>query len=122
MRYQSQQYRQRRKQAIVRDQARCISCSWTEARESAKQLHVHHVVPRRLFNSDDTADSAANLVCLCSMCHGSWERAFSTLKQGVTGRQDEYCKSIVCWMKRQEAFYRDQAPQLFAELCEEFTA
>lgn len=72
-------YRKVRNIIIKRDQARCVDCGWLESSSDAKQLHVHHIIPERLFSDKANPHQPENLVTLCSMCHGAWEKEFRAM-------------------------------------------
>lgn len=55
-----------RQRILQRDGSQCTRC------KCSTDLHVHHIVPRRLGG---TADDI-NLITLCSKCHGAWEANF----------------------------------------------
>lgn len=62
----------RRATVLDRDDRRCRSCGLSRNEHHAtygQDLHVHHIVPYRRFESDDDAHSPGNLVALCSDCH-----------------------------------------------------
>lgn len=66
----------RREEAIKRDGRECKRCGIT-AREHREKfgsgLIVHHVTPRREFDTAEEAHDLENLVTLCSKCHGEVE-------------------------------------------------
>lgn len=60
--------RQKRK-AKRRDNYTCKKCG-SHFKQSSRELHVHHIVPFRLFDTDyESANQLDNLICLCSSCH-----------------------------------------------------
>lgn len=64
-----------RQRRIVRqrDDYTCQKCKQRFTKKSRK-LHVHHIVPFRLFKDDyKSANQVGNLVCLCASCHSSVE-------------------------------------------------
>lgn len=64
--------RQKRK-AKKRDAYTCQICG-KKHKLSSKKIHVHHIVPFRLFNGDyKLANDLGNLVSLCIGCHGKAE-------------------------------------------------
>jgi DEAD/DEAH box helicase domain-containing protein len=64
-----------------RDNNTCQNCGKTFGMEP---LHVHHIVPFRLFSSAAEANQAGNLVTLCPDCHRrAEERAY--VRSGLTG-------------------------------------
>lgn len=59
--------------ARVRDDGKCADCG---KMPRGKGLHVHHIIPRRLFGKGAAeADRADNLVTLCVGCHSRRDRA-----------------------------------------------
>lgn len=52
-----------RRRIIARDGGACVVCA------SSEQLHVHHVIPYRLFECKEVANDDENLVTLCPPCH-----------------------------------------------------
>lgn len=65
-------WRDRRWEAIVRDNFECQDCGLTmdECRDEYNTgLHVHHIEPYRTFDSDEEAHRLDNLVTLCPPCH-----------------------------------------------------
>lgn len=75
-------YRALREGVLNRDFRECIDCSWSLDDGGGKQLHVHHVVPERLFDDSESAHKEENLVTLCSMCHGAWEKEIRAILDG----------------------------------------
>lgn len=53
--------------AQTRDDNRCQDCG------STKNLHVHHIIPFRTFDSREEANKLDNLLTLCATCHKKWE-------------------------------------------------
>ncbi len=52
-----------RRRALERDNRTCQKCNATD------HLHVHHVIPGRLFASTENANALDNLITLCEHCH-----------------------------------------------------
>jgi 5-methylcytosine-specific restriction endonuclease McrA len=52
-----------RRRILKRDGYRCASC------DAGGTLHVHHVIPFRVFDEADDANRDDNLVSLCPPCH-----------------------------------------------------
>lgn len=65
-------WRQRRREARSRDNYQCQSCGVEES-ELERQLHVHHIIPRRKFDDIEVANELDNLVSLCGSCHHRYE-------------------------------------------------
>lgn len=60
-----------------RDGYKCQDCGMNNTEhleEYDKQLHIHHIVPRRLFEDPEKAHADSNLISLCYSCHGKWEQ------------------------------------------------
>lgn len=73
---------QQRRKCLERDGHECVSCGMTDAehREWHSQsygLHVHHIIPRREFDIDDSEQNHLdNLVTLCFQCHELYEGTY----------------------------------------------
>lgn len=65
-------WRQARQDARERDNHTCQSCGITED-ALTRELHVHHIIPRRKFDSPAEANDLNNLVSLCASCHRAYE-------------------------------------------------
>jgi predicted HNH restriction endonuclease len=59
-----------------------MDCGIT-SKELGKEMDVHHIIPFRLFDSDEQANKMNNLVSLCPSCHHrdevrfvKWERSW----------------------------------------------
>lgn len=52
-----------RRRILARDKHQCVRCG------GGGRLHVHHIVPFRMFEDADTANRDSNLVSLCPPCH-----------------------------------------------------
>lgn len=57
-----------RKQTLERDEFTCQRCGVTEE-ELGESLHVHHILPVKIFNEPHKAHTLDNLISLCSSCH-----------------------------------------------------
>lgn len=60
-----------------RDGHQCQSCSMGQSEhleQYDRKLHVHHIMPRRLFEDAEKANAKENLVTLCIQCHHEWEK------------------------------------------------
>lgn len=75
-------WKYQRRNARMRDQARCQRCGLTEPEQLRKYgcLHpVHHIIPRDKFTTEDgtleyeKANALDNLITLCSKCHPKLE-------------------------------------------------
>lgn len=79
--YYGPNWDQQRRDAIVRDQARCRDCGLTEAQsmeQFGEGLSVHHITPVRDFLDEgeldyQQANQVGNLVSLCRPCHSKRE-------------------------------------------------
>ena len=67
-----------RRRMLARDGA-CVSCGATE------KLHVHHVVPFRMFAGPDEANVYSNLVTLCPPCHRRADAQFKWVRLPDSG-------------------------------------
>jgi len=81
--YYGPNWKRQRRNAIIRDQARCQDCGISEAHHWEKhgeRLSVHHLTPIREFITGDILDheeanEIENLVTLCRSCHSQQETA-----------------------------------------------
>lgn len=64
-----------KQQAFIRDNMKCCRCQADLSHKDSK-YGVHHLVPRRLFESLVEADDLSNLVTLCSKDHREVEAEF----------------------------------------------
>lgn len=65
-----------REEILQRDDYECHVCKMSRNEHRDKydrDLHVHHIQPRRVFESVDDANTEDNLVTLCFACHHKWE-------------------------------------------------
>lgn len=60
-----------RERVVQRDEI-CQICG-SDGSDYDKDLHVHHIVPRRLFQEVESANTMDNLVLLCAECHSAVE-------------------------------------------------
>lgn len=70
-------WKRQRISALVRDQARCVSCSMTDKEHYEKynrSIDIHHITPYRTFNDPEQANQLSNLATLCRECHHAWEQ------------------------------------------------
>lgn len=66
----------KRREALQRDRWRCQHCGLKEREhreEFGRNLHVHHLVPIRQFETAEDANFLLNLITLCEDCHEQWE-------------------------------------------------
>jgi len=61
----------KRREALDRDKHTCQDCG--KHRSEVKRIHVHHIFPRRDFDTPEEANKLINLVTLCISCHHKWE-------------------------------------------------
>lgn len=70
--YYGENWQEKREQAIERDFYKCRMCrlSNTECLEEyGCELHVHHKIPLRQFETPEKANRLWNLISLCPSCH-----------------------------------------------------
>lgn len=63
---------QKRKQVLERDDYQCQECRMSQEEHKdtlGNSLHVHHIVPYRIFDDNSEANRLENLVLLCAECH-----------------------------------------------------
>jgi len=75
-------WKKRRSEAMRRDSSECVNCSLSNKEHIGKygtSLHVHHITPRRSFESAESAHDLDNLVTLCASCHSRVERGDSDI-------------------------------------------
>lgn len=95
--------RDQKRLAFQRDKGTCQKC---QKKLDGKQVRygVHHIVPRRLFENKEEADSLENLTTLCSSCHRYIESEFTLfifelyktkryleVSQMITEIKEKYC-------------------------------
>lgn len=73
--------RQKRK-AKRRDKFTCQICGQIH-RKSSRNIHVHHIVPFRLFSDYKRANHIDNLISLCMSCHGKAENITRHYVDGI---------------------------------------
>lgn len=79
--YYGPNWREKRRQVLIRDQARCQDCGKTDQQslqQHGASLEIHHQTPFREFRNDDevnyqAANRLENLITLCKTCHLSRE-------------------------------------------------
>lgn len=65
--------------ALARDEFVCQDCG------IGGQLHVHHIIPFRMFDTHDEANQMENLISLCPPCHrradaaSRWQKVNGTI-------------------------------------------
>jgi endogenous inhibitor of DNA gyrase (YacG/DUF329 family) len=67
-----------------RDGFQCSICGESQKahlENRGQKLHVHHITPARLFDSDEQRNDESNLIALCRPCHKKAERAAPLLPQ-----------------------------------------
>lgn len=85
-------WQEKRAERIARDEHQCVVCGISRDehyRRYRADLHVHHIVPRREFTSDDGTDweranQLSNLVTLCNSCHPKHEEKPPAFFESVT--------------------------------------
>ncbi len=73
----SPKWQQKRLKILERDSFKCTSCDNLDE----EQLHVHHIVYRRVKNPWDYDDR--DLVTLCETCHSNQHDYLDTLKDSI---------------------------------------
>lgn len=68
-----------REQILERDDYTCQNCGRNEE-YFQNGLHVHHITPRREFDSPEEANDPENLVALCQRCHPMAEHGMITVE------------------------------------------
>lgn len=72
--YQGPYYRQQRERALERDNHQCRRCGRTNSTGGDFiDLEAHHLIKADNFSSMKSAHKLANLVMLCTTCHGYME-------------------------------------------------
>lgn len=79
--------RQKRK-ARRRDKYTCQKCGGIH-KASSQTLHVHHIVPFRLFSDYKTANQLNNLISLCISCHGKAEAITRHYVDGIPANSSQ---------------------------------
>ena len=64
-----------RRAALKRDEHICQGCG-VSAQQVKGGLHVHHVVPFKMFQDQDQANRLDNLLSLCPSCHKRADLAY----------------------------------------------
>lgn len=57
---------------LERDGFECVRCGVSQQQHYAdhdSELHIHHIIKRRVFDEPTKANAAENLVTLCQPCH-----------------------------------------------------
>ena len=70
-------WKQQRRKALKRDQARCVLCRMTDAEhhdQYDRSIDVHHIRPYRQFDDPLRANELSNLLTVCRSCHRECER------------------------------------------------
>lgn len=65
--YCGERWRKARRAALKRDDYTCQKCG------SGTDIHAHHIIPVREFETTEDAHYPENLVALCAHCHGTVE-------------------------------------------------
>jgi len=69
-------WKKSRQLVLERDGYECQICGQTQEEhlnEYGRDLDVHHIIPKRRFDTDEQANQAENLITLCRGCHQKWE-------------------------------------------------
>lgn len=70
-------WRQKRKEALKRDNFSCVSCGMSRDehhQKYGKDLDVHHKIPISEFGEPEDANYMTNLVTTCRSCHASLDK------------------------------------------------
>jgi 5-methylcytosine-specific restriction endonuclease McrA len=67
--YRGSQWRHLAERIRDRDHRQCRRCGKPEEENQGRRLHVDHIIPIRIFDSIEEANSEKNLASLCSSCH-----------------------------------------------------
>lgn len=73
--YYGKDWQEKKEKALQRDNYKCKICGVTQKEHIekdeffGKNLHVHHIIPAKKFDSYKKANTIGNLVTLCSKCH-----------------------------------------------------
>jgi 5-methylcytosine-specific restriction endonuclease McrA/predicted DNA-binding protein YlxM (UPF0122 family) len=70
--YYGPNWREQREKARERDGHQCQWCSMTDdehLERHGRELDVHHIAPRRLWEGKETQNRLGNLITLCLECH-----------------------------------------------------
>lgn len=65
-----------REEVRERDGRACQCCGMAESEHTVEygtKLHVHHIIPARLFDDPQRRNREDNLVSMCVPCHNKWE-------------------------------------------------
>lgn len=75
--YDNSLWFKRRREVFVRDRDRCTRCGLlreVHKKQYGVDLHVHHITPRKQFDSYIESNKLSNLRALCIVCHNIVER------------------------------------------------
>jgi len=67
--YSSHEWKCLRDHVVHRDSYTCQSCGYDKNNKENRQLHAHHIIPRK----EGGPDHPENLVTLCNHCHNKFE-------------------------------------------------
>jgi len=65
-------WKEQREKARERDNRTCQACQTHES-DLERNVHVHHIIPIRKYDTPEKGNELDNLVCLCASCHTVWE-------------------------------------------------
>jgi len=65
--YSGERWKSARSTALDRDEHTCQRCG------ASRDIHAHHIIPVREFDSEEDAHYPANLIAVCARCHRSVE-------------------------------------------------
>lgn len=92
---------QKRRAVRRRDGLECARCGMAQERhrsEYSKNLHVHHIIPAREFDSAEERNSMENLITLCAPCHARVERGIADVPEPPESSQTK----VTAWQRRQD--------------------
>lgn len=84
-----------RRRVLKRDGA-CLHCG------STNNLHVHHIIPFRMFLDHEQANAEANLIALCSPCHRKEESRAKWVLTQESGSVLRFKSGGVAWNMARE--------------------
>lgn len=84
---------QKRREILERDDRECQKCGLKQEEHRQKfdaGLHLHHIVPYRVFDEDAEANRLENLVLLCAECHMETEHSIWKAEEERDVSRSEY--------------------------------
>lgn len=77
-------WKAQRKLALERDGHKCAICGQGKYRLLRSSLHVHHIIPIRLFDNHEQGNTIDNLITVCASCHRRVESGKIALPRSVS--------------------------------------